>query len=139
MGIVGKEMPVVIDLDVILVLFGINFVCFSRFHIRQQQLQVVLVAVHTVKGQKPRIAGPFDPGNIDIGLGAGIDQRGFFRREIINEDGDQGIVFPGFGIFIFVLLRIELAIIGKLVFFDFGFIKTIKGQGISVGRPAESL
>ena len=73
----------IVDLNVIFVLFRINHLRIPGGCINQQQVKFVLVAVQPVQGQRIYILGPFDPGYIDIRLAANIYRDGLVRFQVI--------------------------------------------------------
>ena len=94
---IRQKSDLVIDIDVPLILFGIDYFRCPVCSIGQQQLQLILQPVQPVYTELRRVVCPFDAGNVLVCFFTNIDAGGQRQEQNHCERGVGGRSLAGIG------------------------------------------
>ena len=134
-----KEVPVVGDVDVIVVGFVVENAAFSCGGIGGQDFKMVLVTVEALNGQHIGILRPTNAGQVNISFSASVHLHRFAAREVIYINLNDGIILASFGVFETVPLGIKAFDHLHLELAHLALVKLHVGDFLAVGRPEETL
>ena len=138
-GAVVEEVPVVGDVDVIVVGLVIEHAALARGGIGGQDFKMVLMTVEALDGQHIGILRPGDAGQIDVGFSARVHLHRLAACEVVNIDFDDGIVLARFGILEAVPIGIEALKLLHLELAHVALVKLHVSNLLAVRRPVEAL